>query len=85
MSTDRPNRDGDGGDPADPGEGRLVAYLEELREDPPATDAKLAHRIHRSARWQGAIRAPLEIIGHFGGAFFDGIATMLGRSRRTDR
>lgn len=85
MSTDRQGRDGAGSGPADPGEDRLIAYLEELREDPPPTDAKLARRVHRSARWQGAIRGPLEVVGHLGGALLDGIATILGTTRRTDR
>jgi hypothetical protein len=85
VSTDGHGRDGAGGAPPDPGEDRLVAYLEELREDPPPTDAKLAHRVGRSARWQGAIRGPLEVVGHLGGALLDGIATILGGTRRTDR
>ncbi|MGV1047550.1 MAG: hypothetical protein ACOYD4_03365 [Solirubrobacterales bacterium] len=71
--------------PPDPGEGRLVAYLEGLREDPPQPDAELGRRVNRSARWQHAIRGPLEVIGHLSGALFDGIAAMLGAARRSDR
>ena len=74
----RPDVDG-------PGEGRLVAYLEELREDPPAADPALARRVARSARWQHAVRGPLELIGHLGGALADGLAVLLGGSRRHDR
>ncbi len=67
--------------PADPGEGRLVAYLAELREDPPPTDQALARRVHRSARWQHAIREPLQVIGHLSGAIADGVSTLLSGTR----
>ncbi len=70
---------------ADPGEGRLVAYLAELREDPPASDEALVPRVGRSARWQLAIRGPLEVVGHLGGALVDGIAALVGGTRRSDR
>ena len=79
------NIPGGGQSPTDPGEGRLVAYLAELREDPPPTDEALARRVHRSARWQQAIRGPLEVVGHLTGALADGIAALLGGSRRPDR
>jgi hypothetical protein len=69
----------------DPGEGRLVAYLAELREDPPPTDEELARRVHRTARWQGAIRGPLDVIGHLTGALVDGIEALLGERRRPRR
>jgi hypothetical protein len=69
----------------DPGEDRLVAYLEELREDPPVSDTALVRRVNRSARWQSAIRGPLQLVGHLSGALADGIATLLGGSRRTGR
>jgi hypothetical protein len=76
-----------GGDegPADPGEGRLVTYLAELREDPPTTDEALVRRIGRSARWQGAIRGPLEAVGHLAGAVVDGITALLGGPRGSGR
>lgn len=82
MIADGQGRDGAGGDP---GEGRLVAYLEELRADPPETDRALTQRVTRSARWQAALRGPLEVVGHLGGALVDGIATLLGGSRRSGR
>lgn len=85
MSTDGQGRRGADGGPADPGEDRLVAYLGELREDPPPTDTTLARRVHRSARWQAALRGPLEVVGHLGGALLDGIAALLGGTRRSDR
>jgi hypothetical protein len=73
-----------GGDegPADPGEGRLVTYLAELRADPPPTDEALGRRVQRSARWQQAIRAPLEVVGHLTGALVDGLGALLGDRRR---
>jgi hypothetical protein len=67
--------------PADPGEGRLVAYLAELRENPPPTDAALARRVHRSTRWQQAVRGPLQVIGHLSGALADGLTALLGGTR----
>jgi hypothetical protein len=81
-----PMTPGGGGErPADPGEGRLVTYLAELREDPPATDAALVRRVGRSARWQQAIRGPLEVVGHLTGALLDGIGALLGERRRPGR
>lgn len=74
-----------GGGPSDPGEGRLVDYLAEVRADPPPTDEALARRVQRSARWQHAIRGPLQVVGHLGGALADGIVTLLGGPRRSDR
>lgn len=82
MSPDGENRDSSGEGPADPGEGRLVAYLAELREDPPVSDGTLVRRVQRKARWQQAIRGPLEVIGHLTGALADGVATFLGDKRR---
>jgi hypothetical protein len=83
-----PAEEGRGGpaeNPPDPGEGRLVTYLAELRAEPPTTDLALARRVGRSARWQGAIRGPLEVVGHLGGALVDGIAALVGGTRRSDR
>jgi hypothetical protein len=76
---------GSGEGAPDPGEGRLGLYLAELREDQPTADAALVPRIQRSARWQLAIRGPLEVIGHLSGAFADGIAALLGERRRPGR
>lgn len=70
---------------ADPGEGRLVSYLAELRADPPASDEALVGRVRRSARWQQAIRGPLKVVGHLTGALVDGIGTLLGERRRPGR
>jgi hypothetical protein len=71
--------------PADPGEGRLAAYLAELREDPPQTDEALARRVKRSARWQHAARGPLQVIGHLSGALADGLTALLGGTRGRNR
>lgn len=85
MSAEGPRPGDPGEQPADAGERRLVAYLEELREDPPAADPELVRRVRRSARWQHAVRGPLQLVGDLGGALLDGIAAMLGGSRRSDR
>jgi hypothetical protein len=74
-----------GGTQPDPGEPRLVTYLEELREDPPPTDAALTRRVGRSARWQHAVRGPLQLVGDLGGALVDGITALLGGPRRGPR
>jgi hypothetical protein len=79
------DRGSSGGGPPDPGEGRLVDYLAELRADPPPTDEALVPRVQRSARWQHAIRGPLQVVGHLSGALADGIAALLGGPRRPDR
>jgi hypothetical protein len=71
--------------PGDPGEGRLVAYLTELREDPPPTDEALVRRVHRSTRWQHAVRGPLQVIGQLGGALADGLTALLGGTRGRTR
>jgi hypothetical protein len=71
--------------PPDPGESRLRSYLEELRADPPVADTALARRVSRGARWQSALRGPLTLVGHLGGALVDGLAAMLGATRRTNR
>ena len=73
------------GEPPDPAEGRLTGYLEELREDAPASDSSLTLQVQRSARWQAAIRAPLQLVGQLGGALVDGLASLLGASRRDGR
>ena len=76
---------GDGQEPSDPGGTRLLGYLEELREDPPETDRPLSGRVHRSARWQQAVRAPLQLIGSLAGALVDGISGLVGPARRSGR
>lgn len=69
----------------DPAEQRLIDYLVELRDDPPETDKALVRRVSRSARWQAAVRDPLQVIGHLTGAVLDGIAGLFGPSRRSGR
>lgn len=66
----------------DPGEGRLLVYLEELRGDPPATDPTIAGRVQRNARWQHAIRGPLQLVGQLAGALATGVSALLGPSGR---
>lgn len=65
----------------DPGEGRLLGYLVELREDPPETDATIVGRVRRDARWQHAIRGPLQIVGHLAEVLAVGVSALLGSSR----
>lgn len=67
----------------DDGEGRLLGYLEELREDPPASDAAIARRVRRSARWQQAARAPLQLVGQLAGAVAAGVSALLGAKPRS--
>jgi hypothetical protein len=69
----------------DPGEGRLLGYLEELREDPPATDTAITKRVHRSARWQHAIRGPLQLVEHLAGALAVGVSALVGLNRGSER
>ncbi len=67
--------------PPDPGERRLLDYLEELREDPPATDLTIAREVHRSARWQQAIRGPLRLVEQLAGALAVGVSALLRSNR----
>ncbi len=68
-----------------PGERRLLGYLEELREDPPASDTTIVRRVNRGARWQRAVRDPLKAVGQLAGALADGVLSLLGSKRRSDR
>jgi hypothetical protein len=70
-----------GNDYSDRGEARLGGYLEELRAEPPAGDRALVRRIARSARWQQAVRAPLQVAGVLAAAVAVGVAGILGFRR----
>jgi hypothetical protein len=69
----------------DPAEGRLIGYLEEVREDPPPTDTTIVRRVNRSARWQHAVRGPLLLIGQLAGALAVGVSALLGSKHRSPR
>ncbi len=70
-----------GGPGRDPGEAQLERYLHALREDPPRGGQELARRVTRAARWQGAVRAPLQAVATLAGGLFDGFAVLLGHRR----
>ena len=65
-------------EPRSPAGDRLDEHLELLRADEPAGDEALAARIARSARWQGAVRAPLKAAASLLGAAAHGLAVLLG-------
>ncbi|HYI38040.1 MAG TPA: hypothetical protein VEX39_15625 [Thermoleophilaceae bacterium] len=65
-------------EPRSPAGDRLDEHLELLRSDVPAGDDALAARIARSARWQGAVRAPLKAAVSLLGAAANGLAALLG-------
>jgi hypothetical protein len=68
----------------DPGEGRLLGYLGELRENPPTSDSTITKRVHRSARWQHAIRGPLQFVEQLAGALTIGFSAIF-KSKESQR
>lgn len=76
--------------PAEPGEQlsraerRLVEHLEIVRASPPRADRSLVRRVVRRARWQRALREPLQLIGAIAAVVVEGVAGLLGvrRGRR---
>lgn len=64
-----------------PAERRLDEHLELLRSHQPAGDRSLAPRVVRTARWQRALRAPIQVAAAIAGAIIDGVRT-LTRGRR---
>lgn len=68
-----------------PSERRLEAYLGELREHPPQGSTEIVKKVSRGARWQRAIRAPLEVVVGMAAALFEGIGSLLGADRETRR
>ena len=65
-----------------PAEQRLGDHLELLRTSPPSPGTTLVPRVVRRARWQGYLQAPLRVVGMIGVAFVQGLATLLGGSRK---
>ncbi len=65
-------------EPRSPADRRLDEHLELLRGDSPAGDDALAARIARTARWQGAVRAPLQAAVSLLGAAAHGLAVLVG-------
>ena len=65
-------------DPRSPADDRLDQHLELLRVDAPSGDQALAARIARTARWQGAVRAPLKAAASLLGAAAHGLAALVG-------
>ena len=45
-------------------------------------DSSLVRRIVRTARWQGAVRAPLRVAGMIGASVLDGVLVFAGAGRR---
>lgn len=78
---------GDGGRPPSPAaERRLDEHLALLRPgESEAPERSLVARIVRRARAQQLLRAPLRVAGMIAAAVFDGVATLLGGSRRARR
>jgi hypothetical protein len=62
-------------------ERRLVEHLEIVKASPPPGGQALARRVVRRARWQRALREPLQVIGTIAAAVVDGLAGLLGLRR----
>jgi hypothetical protein len=65
-------------------EDRVAGYLGELRDDPPAPGTGLTPAIVHRARWQQAVRRPVRAIGALAAALGDGLALVLGSTRRRE-
>jgi hypothetical protein len=65
-----------------PAEQRLGEHLELLRTSPPSPGTALVPRVVRRARWQGYLQETLRVVGMIGLAFAQGLASLLGGSRK---
>ena len=73
---------GDRGPASSPVEERLDEHLELLRRDDLAAHAALTTRIVHRARWQRALRAPVQMAAAIVGSVADGLRTLIGGPRR---
>lgn len=71
--------------PRGPAEVRLDEHLELLRLEQPAGDRLLAQRVVHAARWQRAVRAPLQVAVSITGAIVDGLRVLVGARRGSAR
>ena len=69
----------------EPAEERLRRHLARLREDAPRSGRALTERVIGTARWQRAVRGPLQVIGLVATAAVDGLALLAGRRGRRRR
>lgn len=60
-----------------PAEQRLHQHLAVLREDAPPAPTTIVKRVIRSARWQRAIRRPLQAIGALSATVGRGLRLLL--------
>jgi hypothetical protein len=71
--------------PPSPAQERLDEHLELLRVDDPSPGRSLAPRIVRTARWQRALRAPVQVAAAVVGAVIDALSGLVGGRRRSTR
>lgn len=70
-------------DDLSPAERKLAEHLQVIRDAPVEPSRALAPRVVRTARWQRAVRRPLQAVGRLAAAVADGLAIAVGlRSRR---
>jgi hypothetical protein len=72
---------GQAGPPSEPtaAERRLDEHLELLRAIPPEPGRALVAQTVRTARWQRAVRAPLQVAGLIAAALVDGLSRLIGQ------
>ncbi len=58
-----------------------LALLQQADRETLDDDSSLVRRIVRTARWQGAVRAPLRVAGMIGGSVLDGVLAFAGAGR----
>jgi hypothetical protein len=75
----------EGSPPSSPAQERLDEHLELLRAEDPGPGRSLAPRIVRTARWQRALRAPVQVAAAVVGAVIDALSGLMGGRRRGAR
>jgi len=71
-------------EPLTPAQERVQEHLGVLREDPPQPGRELVPSTVSRARWQRALRTPLQALGHLLSAMVDGVSLIAGSGRRRE-
>jgi hypothetical protein len=72
----------DGGPATSPAQQRLDEHLELLRQDEPRGHEELVHHIVQRARWQRALRAPVQLAASIVASVSDALRSLLGAESR---
>jgi hypothetical protein len=72
----------DGGSATSPAQRRLDEHLELLRRDDAGNHEQLVHHIAQRARWQRALRAPIQLAAAIVASVSDGLRSLLSGGKR---